>query len=936
MTKNIFRFLLLTSLFLAALGGATQSVQADLDDWADLGEVAPGQYGAVTLASSASGYIFGGTAGPAGMPYIFAYDTVTSQSSGLISVPGTGADSSRVTAGPDGRFYVATSGSYNQGNLAVYDPATGIVTNLGSIGDEYAHGLIVSSDNKVYVSTCCQGKLSIYDLQTNTWNYRGQIISTQRRLTGLVEAGDGYIYGVTSRIWVSPPGDASLFRYNPATQTTTVIGTIVAGTHEAWAIAFNPVDGKLYMAVGYNMFPHLYVYDPATPANGIQDLGQISATTDNIVAGGIAISSDGKVYGFVQNANHMIVYDPFNPTLGIVDLGLSNGGSPLVFGADQKLYAMSGTHLLRSNQINPEVTYVVEGIVRDDNDQPVAGVQIVTDQGDAAVTDVNGRYRFVGLAAGDYSLTPGKAGFRFAPQSASLSVPEDTGRNFYIRPEVPTAFLDLPLDYSSVIGSTQQQRFVLASNGSNRGEGPGFVNSWFDHSVPLYGPPNYILARWDGAYFHTSDRIDLENCDTPPGGLGITCYDNHNGIDFRHTIPYGELQPVYAAGSGKVVASPRINVYGNEVLIDHHNGYATYYGHLYSTGVTIGEDVMAGTQIGIMGETGNSKGVHLHFGVYYDLNGDHIWTESEVVDPYGWRPQNQGQVDPWSIPSHYLWMYSNLQQAEVTTTGGTYSSASGMLTCTVPPAAVSSNLFLEISDTPLTRDASAQLRPVGSNFLIRLIPGGNYPLTGEATTPIGAFDAPVTMDFSYGDQAFLAHLNENLIKIFRWDEGTAGWTELPSLGNTETNLVSTQTSATGLFGLQAPLICPADSSEPNDSPDAARSIQINAEPLSAILDIAGDVDWYQIDLAGGDAYTLHVVGLDSTVNPTITLMPMTLDGEFWAVTAEDGTAERKWTAPADGGYYLRVTGPQTGTGCQASYQIWLEVEKKLYIPLVTR
>ncbi|MGL6173012.1 MAG: peptidoglycan DD-metalloendopeptidase family protein [Cellulosilyticaceae bacterium] len=84
----------------------------------------------------------------------------------------------------------------------------------------------------------------------------------------------------------------------------------------------------------------------------------------------------------------------------------------------------------------------------------------------------------------------------------------------------------------------------------------------------------------------------------------------HRGIDIA--APAGT--PVYASASGTVVYSGYNNGgYGKMIIIDHGNGYKTYYAHNSSLYVQVGQKVSKGQNIAGVGSTGNSTGNHVHF-----------------------------------------------------------------------------------------------------------------------------------------------------------------------------------------------------------------------------------------------------------------------------------------------------------------------------------
>ena len=74
-------------------------------------------------------------------------------------------------------------------------------------------------------------------------------------------------------------------------------------------------------------------------------------------------------------------------------------------------------------------------------------------------------------------------------------------------------------------------------------------------------------------------------------------------------------QPIKARRAGVVAwAGPR-GGYGNTVIIDHGNQFATLYGHASALRVSVGQTVEAGQVVALAGSTGMATGPHLHFEV---------------------------------------------------------------------------------------------------------------------------------------------------------------------------------------------------------------------------------------------------------------------------------------------------------------------------------
>jgi hypothetical protein len=95
-------------------------------------------------------------------------------------------------------------------------------------------------------------------------------------------------------------------------------------------------------------------------------------------------------------------------------------------------------------------------------------------------------------------------------------------------------------------------------------------------------------------------------------GSTTTNHNPQNAVDLNRTDDLGDA--VLAAAGGKVVTVTDLGgtSYGKYVVIDHGNGWKTYYAHLNSFSVSVGNNVSQGQRIGAVGSTGGSTGPHLH------------------------------------------------------------------------------------------------------------------------------------------------------------------------------------------------------------------------------------------------------------------------------------------------------------------------------------
>jgi murein DD-endopeptidase MepM/ murein hydrolase activator NlpD len=87
-------------------------------------------------------------------------------------------------------------------------------------------------------------------------------------------------------------------------------------------------------------------------------------------------------------------------------------------------------------------------------------------------------------------------------------------------------------------------------------------------------------------------------------------YDSHTGNDF----PVNEGTSIHTTMGGVVVWAGSNGPWGNLVVVEN-SGYQVWLAHLSSIDVSQGDILHYGDVVGLSGNTGNSTGPHLHYGI---------------------------------------------------------------------------------------------------------------------------------------------------------------------------------------------------------------------------------------------------------------------------------------------------------------------------------
>ena len=136
---------------------------------------------------------------------------------------------------------------------------------------------------------------------------------------------------------------------------------------------------------------------------------------------------------------------------------------------------------------------------------------------------------------------------------------------------------------------------------------------WYPHIAELLFAGGFRLTHWP-----TDSEVITQRFGANPEDYEEFDLPGHDGVDIR--APEGV--EIRAAAKGEVYRVHLIDVdgyhnYGTHVRVEHVDGYKTIYSHLSEVLADInqGTFVMGGDLLGLSGNTGNSHGAHLHFGM---------------------------------------------------------------------------------------------------------------------------------------------------------------------------------------------------------------------------------------------------------------------------------------------------------------------------------
>ncbi len=194
-------------------------------------------------------------------------------------------------------------------------------------------------------------------------------------------------------------------------------------------------------------------------------------------------------------------------------------------------------------------------------------------------------------------------------------------------------YTDFFSNYDNEMYDTPPQSYINIPNYGNYGftnNGAGYCRQTAPHipqnqSIPIGKPVLESDYKYCSGY-------GVRKMKTATGWQN----DNHYGFDIGCSLAHFD-KPVFTPADGiveRVQPNRRGSSAGNYIVINHQNGFKTYYMHLNTMLVKRGQNVSAGCQIATIGHTGGAKinkesfanvnyptmgqrASHLHYQIYY-------------------------------------------------------------------------------------------------------------------------------------------------------------------------------------------------------------------------------------------------------------------------------------------------------------------------------
>jgi murein DD-endopeptidase MepM/ murein hydrolase activator NlpD len=137
----------------------------------------------------------------------------------------------------------------------------------------------------------------------------------------------------------------------------------------------------------------------------------------------------------------------------------------------------------------------------------------------------------------------------------------------------------------------------------------GTVAADANRLASFYVEPGSSQKQWDGAFLKPTTGVvssvfgaQRSYGARPPSG-------SHSGVDLANAAG----TRVEAPARGRVVLAEWMDGFGNVVLLDHGQGVYTYYLHMQSINIKVGQWAHPGRLLGLMGQEGVATGPHLHW-----------------------------------------------------------------------------------------------------------------------------------------------------------------------------------------------------------------------------------------------------------------------------------------------------------------------------------